>query len=68
MKFLPKTLIYLAIVSIICGLLYKILNMDLVKMGISTVYPILPNSFLRFSNSILLLSIALSVLNLKKEE
>ncbi len=68
MKYLPKTLIYLALASIICGLLFKILNIDLAKMYISTVYPILPNSFLRFSNSILLLSIALSVLNLKKEE
>lgn len=61
MKSLPHLLIWLAIVAIAVGIVYKILGVDL--SGTFDVYPVKPQSFLNFAEVILLLSIALFLKN-----
>lgn len=60
MKDLPKQLIYAACASIILAIVFKLFAIDLT--AVFGKYPFAPRSFLNFANSILLLSIALSVL------
>lgn len=62
MSSLPKPLIFVAILSILAAVVIKLLDLQFLP---NAVYPFYPRSFLNFSNSLLLLSIALSVL--KKE-
>lgn len=54
----PKILVLLAGLSIVVGVLIKLIGVDLSAMGISTTFPIKPLSFLNFSNSVLLFAIA----------
>lgn len=63
MSSLPKPLIFVAVLSILAAVVIKLLGIPL--SGADAPYPFQPRSFLNFSNSLLLLSIALSVL--KKE-
>ncbi len=62
----PKVLIYIAVISLVLGVLIKAIGFDFAYYGISMNYPIKPQSFLNFSNTVLLLSIALSLTG-KKE-
>ncbi|MBI1390274.1 MAG: hypothetical protein GC154_17680 [bacterium] len=57
MKKLASILIYAAVVSIIVGIAFKVLQIDL-SAQFST-YPVRPLSFVNFSEVILLLAIAL---------
>lgn len=61
MKKLPHLLIWLAILSIVVGIAFKILQIDL--GGTFGMYPVRPLSFVNFSEVILLLSIALLLKN-----
>ena len=59
----PKHLVYLSIISIILGIIVKILGIDIGAMtGLMPTYPLKPLSFLNFSDTILLLAIALILL------
>lgn len=60
MKALPKQLVYAACISILLAIAFKLFGIDLT--AVFEKYPFAPRSFLNFANSILLLSIALSVL------
>lgn len=64
MNSIPKSLIYLAVVSIVVGLVIKVFGIDFSQAGWFVTFPVKPLSFLNFSNSILLLSIALMVLKI----
>lgn len=57
MKKLPHLLIWLSILSIIIGIAFKVLQVDL--GGAFGMYPVRPLSFVNFAEVILLLSIAL---------
>lgn len=63
MKNTAKILVYLAALSIVVGIGVKVFGIDFSSMGISTQFPIKPQSFLNFANSILLFSIALILLD-----
>ena len=59
----PKHLVYLSIISIVLGIIVKILGIDIGAMtGLMSTYPLKPLSFLHFSDTILLLAIALILL------
>lgn len=60
MNKLPILLVYLALVAIVCGIVFKLLGFDLTF--IFPEYPFQPQSFLNFANSILLLAIALRLI------
>lgn len=68
MKSASKYLVYLAILSIFLGIIIKFLSIDFSQMGISTVYPVRPISFLNFSNTLLFLAIAFILLNKQNKE
>ena len=59
MKSLAKYCIYIAMFSLLLGIISKLLNIDYTSMGISVNYPIHPKTFLEFANTLLLLAIAL---------
>lgn len=63
MKTIGKILVYLAAIAIIAGIVVKIGGINFSDMGISVNYPIKPQSFLNFANSILLFSIALFLMD-----
>jgi hypothetical protein len=52
-----RFLVLLAILSLIAGIFFKLLGLDLTS--IVSLYPFKPQSFLNFSNTALLLAIAL---------
>ncbi len=62
-KWLPITLIWLGVISIIIGILFKLFQIDLSQTF--DLYPFQPRSFLNFAICVFLLSISISVL---KEE
>ncbi|MDP8244597.1 MAG: hypothetical protein P9L94_10990 [Candidatus Hinthialibacter antarcticus] len=61
MKSLPHLLIWLSILSIIIGIVFKVAQIDL--GGTFGMYPVRPLSFVNFAEVILLLSIALLLKN-----
>lgn len=67
MREIPKVLIFLSVLSLAAGILVKIVGFDFSQLGIGTTYPVKPQSFLNFSNTILLLSIALLLSNKKSD-
>jgi len=65
----PKVLVLLAGLSILVGILVKLIGLDLSAMGIiSSTFPIKPLSFLNFSNSVLLFAIAWILLKKTEEK
>lgn len=58
-----KCLVYLAALSIILGLVAKVFGIDFTSLNLTSTFPIRPLSFLQFANTLLLLSIALSLLD-----
>jgi len=67
MKTAGKILVYLAALAIIAGIVVKIAGINFSDIGISVNYPIKPQSFLNFANSILLFSIALFLMDKRGE-
>lgn len=63
---LPKYLIWISILSIVAGVIYKVLGIDL--SSIFPRYPVEPQSFLNFANVILLLSIAIAVQDIRSKK
>lgn len=63
MNNLPRILIAFALVSMALGVLVKLFGADLTGYLIAGTYPVRPISFLNFANTLLLLSIAVSLLN-----
>jgi hypothetical protein len=53
----PKMLVFLAILSLFIGVCFKLFGIDV--SAYFGLYPFQPRSFLNFSNTILLLAIAL---------
>ncbi len=58
MKSLPKIFVYLAILSIILGIITKLLGIRLSDLGFSDVYPFRPQSFIDFADTMLLLALS----------
>ena len=59
MKTIATILVFLAALAIGVGIVVKVAGIDFSSMGMSVQYPIKPQSFLNFANSVLLFSIAL---------
>ena len=67
MREIPKVLILLSVLSLAAGIIVKLIGFDFSQLGIGAIYPVKPQSFLNFSNTILLLSIALLLTNKKND-
>ncbi len=59
MKTIAKIMVFLAAISILVGIAVKLIGVDFSAMGLGIMYPIKPQSFLNFANSVLLFSIAI---------
>ncbi len=59
MREIPKVLIFMAVLSLVIGIIVKLIGFEFSQLGIGTLYPVKPQSFLNFSNTILLLAIAI---------
>lgn len=68
MKIMAKMLVFLAALSILVGIVVKLAGFDFSAMGISVQYPVKPQSFLNFANSVLLFSIALLLMSNQDDE
>ncbi len=58
----PKSLVYIALISIAAAIIGKMFGINFAEMGIITEFPIKPLSFINFAEVILLLSIAITLL------
>jgi len=64
----PKLLVYLALISILAGIVVKLFGIDFSEMGIMTQFPVKPQSFINFAEVILLLAISITLLRKKDYE
>lgn len=65
MSGIAKVLIFAALISLVCGIIFKLFQIDLTQYF--DLYPFRPGSFLNFANTVLLFAIALLLVDRRLE-